>query len=111
MTATPGQRRFGTRATFGTISVLLLVIPFGLLLSLVRARWGPLVRLDTGVTSSLHRTALTHGGLGLAMRTLSALESTPVWLAELAVLDAWLIWRRLPRLAVFATVTIAASSV
>ncbi|MEU3540670.1 phosphatase PAP2 family protein [Streptomyces paromomycinus] len=42
---------------------LLLLLPFIALLALVTARWSPLLALDHGIATSLHRTAVTAPGL------------------------------------------------
>jgi undecaprenyl-diphosphatase len=44
------------------------------------------------------------------MRVLSFIGSTPVWLALFTALVAWLLWRRLPRLALYVVVTVVGSS-
>jgi undecaprenyl-diphosphatase len=107
----PPERRFGIRALLAAISLALVAIPFGLLLFLVQDKWSPLERADAGARDDLHTYALHHGPFVAVMRALSALGSTVVWLAVFAVVVGWLLWRRLPRLAVFVVVTVVGSSV
>ena len=92
------------------IALVLVAVPFGLLLLLVKDRWRPLLRLDNGVSADLHRYAVEHAGFVGAMDWLSRSGSTEAWLTVIGLAVAWLLWRRLPRLAVFAVVTVLASS-
>lgn len=107
---TSAGARFGGRTVLAAIALLLLAVPFGLLLLMVRADWPPLRHLDTATSVDLHRYAIGHPGFVTTMRTLSAIGSTWVWTALMALTVGWLAWRRRPRLAVFAAVTLAASS-
>jgi undecaprenyl-diphosphatase len=95
---------------FAAVALLLVAVPFGLLLLLVRDRWRPLLRLDNGVSGDLHRYAVEHTGFVDAMNWVSRSGSTEVWLGVVALVVGWLAWRRLPRLAVFVVVTVIASS-
>jgi membrane-associated phospholipid phosphatase len=105
------ERRFGIRALLAAIALVLVAVPFGLLLFLVQDKWRPLLRADAGARDDLHSYAVDHGPFVTAMRALSFLGSTPVWLALFTAVAAWLLWRRLPRLALFVVVTVAGSSV
>jgi undecaprenyl-diphosphatase len=77
----------------------------------VEDRWRPLLRVDDGARDGLHRYALHHHALVTAAKTLSTIGSAPVYLAVFAAVAGWLLWRRLPRLAVFVVVTLVGSSV
>ena len=105
------EGRFGMRALLVAIALALVAVPFGLLLFLVQDKWSPLLRADSGARDDLHRYAVHHGPFVTAMRVLSFIGSTTVWLAVFAAVVAWLLWRRLPRLALFVVVTVAGSSV
>jgi membrane-associated phospholipid phosphatase len=105
------ERRFGIRALLAAAALALVAVPFALLLFLVQGKWKPLLRADTGARDDLHRYAVDHGPFVTAMRVLSAVGSTTVWLAVFAVVVAWLLWRRLPRLALFVAVTVAVSPI
>jgi undecaprenyl-diphosphatase len=103
------EGRFGLRALLAGAALALVAVPFGLLLFLVQDKWSPLLRADTGARDDLHRYAVDHGPFVTAMRVLSTIGSTTVWLAIFAAVVAWLLWRRLPRLALFVVVTVAGS--
>jgi membrane-associated phospholipid phosphatase len=105
------ERRFGIRALLAAIALVLVAVPFGLLLFLVQDKWSPLLRADTGARDDLHGYAVHHGPFVTAMRVLSFVGSTTVWQALFTAVVAWLLWRRLPRLALFVVVTVAGSSV
>lgn len=66
-----------------------------LLLTLVAAEWGPLIRLDDGIASTTHRWAVGHPGVTHAMRVLTDWV-WDTWTMRLlcAVAVLWLWWRR-----------------
>jgi membrane-associated phospholipid phosphatase len=105
------EGRFGLRALLAAIALVLVAVPFGLLLFLVQDKWSPLLRADSGARDDLHSYAVHHAPFVTAMRVLSFIGSTTVWLALFTAVVAWLMWRRLPRLALFVVVTVAGSSV
>jgi undecaprenyl-diphosphatase len=88
----------------------LVAVPFALLVLLVEDKWAPLLRLDNGARDTLHSFATTHAGFVSAMKRVSDSGSALAWTAVLTVVVAWLLWRRLPRLALFVVVTAASSS-
>jgi membrane-associated phospholipid phosphatase len=98
------------RALLAGVALVLVAVPFALLLFLVQDKWAPLARADTGARDELHAYAVDHGPFVTAMRALSTAGSTGVYLAVFAVVVGWLLWRRLPRLALFVAVTVVASS-
>jgi membrane-associated phospholipid phosphatase len=108
--AGPPERRFGLRALLAASALVLVAVPFGLLLFLVQDKWSPLARADAGARDDLHSYAVQNESFVSAMRVLSTLGSTPAWVAVFALVVAWLLWRRLPRLALFVLVTVAGSS-
>ena len=110
-TSTAGPTaRFGARAALFGVALALVAVPFALLLLLVEDKWAPLLRADVGARDSLHGYATTHAGFVSAMKLISNLGSALAWQVILAVVVAWLLWRRLPRLALFVVVTAAGSS-
>jgi membrane-associated phospholipid phosphatase len=109
--AGPPERRFGLRALLSASALVLVAVPFGLLLFLVQDKWLPLARADAGARDDLHSYAVQDGSFVSAMRLLSTVGSTAVWVPVFALVVAWLLWRRLPRLALFVVVTVAGSSV
>lgn len=98
------------RALVAAVALVLVAVPFALLLFLVQDKWRPLARADAGARDDLHSYAVGHGPFVTAMNTLSTLGSAPVYIAVFAVVVGWLLWRRLPRLALFVVVTVAGSS-
>jgi membrane-associated phospholipid phosphatase len=102
--------RFGARALFAGLAIVLVAVPFGLLLFLVEDRWSPLARLDSGARDDLHAVAVANDGLVTALEVLSTIGSAVVYFPLFAAVAAWLAWRRLPRLAAFVVVTVAGSA-
>jgi undecaprenyl-diphosphatase len=106
----PPERRFGARALFAGVALVLVAVPFALLLFLVQDKWRPLALADAGARDDLHGYAVDHGPFVTAMRALSDAGSTLAYLAVFAAVVGWLLWRRLPRLALFVVLTVAGSS-
>ena len=102
--------RFGARAVLAAVALALVAVPGALTLLLVEDRWAPLLRADNGVRDSLHSFAVAHTGFVGAMQLISNSGSALAWEIVLAVVVGWLLWRRLPRLALFVVITAAGSS-
>lgn len=102
--------KFGARAVLAAISLALVAIPGALTLLLVKDRWAPLLRADNGARDRLHDFAVTHTGFVGAMQLISDSGSAVAWLIVLAIVVVWLLWRRMPRLALFVATTAAGSS-
>src|SRR5690349_17495707 len=101
--------RFGARAALALLALALVAVPFGLLLLLVRDRWAPLLDVDHDFSAGLHSFALAHDWFVTAMKTVSRIGTAVVYLPLFAVIAAWLLSRRLPRLALFDAVTVIGS--
>jgi undecaprenyl-diphosphatase len=106
----PPAARFGLRAALALVAIALVAVPFSLLLLLVEDRWRPLLRVDDGARDDLHTYAVAHTGFVHAMQAISAAGSAVVYYPLFAGLAAWLLWRRLPRLALFVVVTVVGSA-
>jgi undecaprenyl-diphosphatase len=104
-------KRFGTRAVLAALALIVVTVPFGLLLLFVRAKWAPLLRLDYGVRDDVYRFAVRHAWFVRAMKSVSTVGSSPVYLLVFAVVVIWLLLRRLRRLAAFVVVTVVGSVV
>jgi membrane-associated phospholipid phosphatase len=91
-------------------AIFIVAVPFGILVALVATSSRSLLRVDRRVTDSLHRYALAHSGFAGAMRVISDAGTPGVWWVVLGVAFAWLLYRRLPRLAAFVAVTGIGSS-
>ncbi|MDQ6716167.1 MAG: phosphatase PAP2 family protein [Actinomycetota bacterium] len=92
------------------VIVGVLLVPFFGLLFLVEDKWGPLTGADQGARDSLHQYALGEPGFVSVMRFLSDSGSALAWQIVTVVVAAFLLFRRLWRLAAFTVVTIAGSS-
>jgi membrane-associated phospholipid phosphatase len=102
--------RFGARAVLAAVALALVAVPGALTLLLVEDRWAPLLRADNGARDRLHSFAVTHTGFVGAMQLISDSGSALAWQIVLAPVALWLLWRRLPRLALFVVITAAGSS-
>jgi hypothetical protein len=102
--------RFGARSGLAAVALLLVAVPFALVLLLVEDRWPPLLRADAGARDRLHGYAVTHAGFVGAMQLISDSGSGVAWVVVLAAVVVWLLWRRLPRLALFVVITGVGSS-
>jgi undecaprenyl-diphosphatase len=102
--------RFGARALAAALALILAVVPFALLLFLVQDKWSPLLRVDDGARDDLHAVAVRHDGFVDAMKALSTIGSAGTYWVIFTAVAAWLLWRGLPRLAVFVAVTVFGSS-
>jgi membrane-associated phospholipid phosphatase len=102
--------RFGARAVLSALALILVAVPGALTLVLVQEKWAPLLRADEGARDSLHEYAVTHTGFVAAMQLTSDSGSGRAWQVIMTAVAAWLLWRRLPRLALFVVVTAVGSS-
>lgn len=98
------------RIVGAAVALVLVAVPFALTLELVEDRWPPLLRADRGARDTLNSYALTHPGFVSVMRLISDAGSAPVWIAVLGAVAGWLLWRRLPRLALFVVITATGSA-
>lgn len=103
-------RRFGVRAVLAFVAVALVAIPFSIIVLLVTAKSDPLLQVDHEAANSLHTFAIGHPDFTEAMKVIERLASSIGWLIVLTPLFAWLLYRRLPRLAAFVAVTAVGSS-
>ena len=97
--------RFGARTLLAFLSLTLVAVPFSLLLFLVEDRWRPLLRVDGGARDSLHEFALKHDWFVTAMKTVSFLGSSRVYVPLFTAIVVWLALRRSLRPALFVAVT------
>jgi len=102
--------RFGTRTVLAAVALALVAVPGALILLLVEDKWAPLLRADDGARDRLHNFAVNHTGFVGAMQLISDSGSALAWQIVMAVVVIWLLWRRLPRLALFVVTTAAGSS-
>ncbi|WNI20573.1 phosphatase PAP2 family protein [Streptomyces sp. ITFR-16] len=103
------DRTFGVRLLGAAAVAALSAVPFALLLVLVEGKWRPLRTVDASAAGRLHHLALDHPAWTSTLRFLSDWVWDPLTLrCVLAVLTAWLLWRRAWRLAAWAGVTAVA---
>jgi membrane-associated phospholipid phosphatase len=102
--------RFGARAVLAAVALALVAVPGALTLLLVEDSWAPLLRVDNGARDRLHDFAVTHTGFVGAMQLISDSGSALTWQLVLGLVVVWLLWRRLPRLALFVVIAAAGSS-
>ena len=103
--------RFGRRSVLSAVALVLVAVPGALTLLLVEGKWAPLLEADNGARDRLHSFAVSHQGFVEAMQLISDSGSALAWQIVLGVVVVWLLWRRLPRLALFVAITAAGSSV
>jgi undecaprenyl-diphosphatase len=92
------------------VALALLAVPGALTLLLVEGKWAPLMRADAAARDNLHSYAISHAGFVGAMQLISDSGSGLAWRIVLGVVVVWLLWRRLPRLALFVAITAIGSS-
>ena len=102
--------RFGIRAVLAAVALALLAVPGGLTLFLVEDKWAPLLRADAAARDNLYGYAVSHAGFVGAMQLISDSGSALAWQIVLGLTVIWLLWRRLPRLALFVAITAIGSS-
>jgi membrane-associated phospholipid phosphatase len=107
---TASRWRFGSRAILVFGVAFLAAVLFGVVALLVTAKSTPLLRLDRDTADGLHRFALRHRTFTTAMRAISDSGSSVVWWCVFALVIAWALYRRRPRLAIFVVVTGVGSS-
>ena len=108
--AAKSTTRFGSRTVLAAVALALVAIPGALTLLLLEVKWAPLLRADNGARDRLHNFAVTRTVFVGAMQLISDSGSALAWQIVLAVVVLWLLWRRLPRLALFVVVTASGSS-
>jgi membrane-associated phospholipid phosphatase len=101
---------FGAHAVLAFVAVTLVAVPFAILIVLVRAQSDPMLTADTDVADSLNSFAREHSTFTTAMKVVSNIGSPTGWWIVLTPVFAWLLYRRLPRLAAFLAVTALGSS-
>lgn len=105
MSVQRADRRLGLRLGLALLAAFGLGLPFLLLALLVRARWEPLIRLDTTVADSLHAYALRNDWLVTALEVVSNVFDPLVFRAVATGLAVWLLAAGRRRLAVWVLVT------
>jgi len=101
------DRKLGLRLLLALVATLGLGVPFALLALLVRARWDPLIRLDTSVADGLHAVALRNPWLVDTLDGISVVIDPWVLRPVVTLVAVWLLVReRRVRLASWVLVTL-----
>ncbi|WP_344949964.1 phosphatase PAP2 family protein [Sphaerisporangium flaviroseum] len=100
------DRRLGLRLALASGAVALVLVPFALLLVLVKSSFGPLNRLDEGVAQTLHAYALEHPAWVHFLQLWTDVFGPNTWRVVVVLAAIWLMYRGAPRLAAWAVTTI-----
>lgn len=101
---------FGVRAGLSLSALLILALPFSILVVMVTDKSSPVQRVDRGIATAFHSHVVRHPVAVHIMKLISAVGSPMAWWVVLTPVFAWLLYRRLPRLAAFVVVTALGSS-
>jgi undecaprenyl-diphosphatase len=110
VTTTRADRRLGARLTVALVAAVVLGVPVLLLALVVRARWGPVIRLDTAVADGLHDYAVRHRWLVDAMQAVSFVLGPFVLRPLVTVMAVVLLVRRRFRLGAWVLATLWAGA-
>lgn len=105
MTLQRADRRLGLRLGLALVATFGLGLAFVLLALLVRARWDPLIRLDTTVADWLHAYALRNDRLVTSLEVVSNVFDPLVFRLVATGLAVWLLRAGRRRLAAWTLVT------
>ncbi|MFC0003889.1 phosphatase PAP2 family protein [Micromonospora siamensis] len=96
---------FAERSVAGLVGIAAVGVAFGLLLMLVRFKWGPLYDVDHGIAEWFNGLVSPHHALVTVLQAITDLGGRPVliWLVTIAVVG--LLIRRQSRLAVYLIIT------
>jgi membrane-associated phospholipid phosphatase len=100
------DRRLVLRLALGLAALVVLGVPFLLVALLVRAKWSPLLDLDTSVAGHLHAVAVGHAWLVTVLKVVSDVFDPITFRVVTTAAAAFLLWRGRRRLAVWILVTI-----
>src|SRR4051794_28367847 len=85
--------RLGLRLAFASLAVVIVLVPFTGLLALVTAEWGPLRRLDEGLTRNTNHYVLDPRALVPPLRATSYVFHAWVFRLVVACLVVWLLYQ------------------
>lgn len=98
----------GARLTAATLAAAILLVPFMLLLVLVKSAFPPLNRFDQGVAADLHSYALSNPGFARAMEFITDALAPETWRVLVGAAAVYTLLRGAPRLAIWAITTVVA---
>lgn len=102
--------RLGLELTMWSVAAFVILVPFGVLLALVRSHSSGLQGADQRVASHLHALALHHPGLVRFLQDVSNVAAPRTFWVAIGLLTVALIMRHAARLAVWAAVTMAGAA-
>lgn len=101
----------GARLTVAALAAAVLLVPFMLLLVLVKNAFTPLYRLDQGVAADLHGFALQNPAFADVMRFITDALAPETWRVLVGGAAVYMVLRGAPRLAIWAITTVIAGGV
>lgn len=102
--------RLGLELTLWGAAAFVVLVPFGVLLALVRSHSSGLQSADQSVAAHTHTLAVNHHGLVTFLKEVSTIGAPRTFWVLVGVLAVVLIFRRAARLAVWAGVTMAGAA-
>jgi membrane-associated phospholipid phosphatase len=102
--------RLGLQLTLWGVAAFVVLVPFGVLLALVRSHSSGLQSFDQQVATDAHSLAVDHHALVTWMKAVSTYGAPRTFWIVVAVLAAVLVFRKAARLAVWAGVTMAGAA-
>ena len=100
----------GPRDVHLALAGALMAVLFAATVLLVDHRWAPLLKADQSARDGLHYYGINRPGFVHTMQVISASGSPLAWVVILTPVVVCLLWRRLPRLAVFVVVAVLGSA-
>jgi membrane-associated phospholipid phosphatase len=104
------DKRLGLELTLWAVAAFVVIVPFGVLLALVRSHSSGLQSADQSVAVNAHTLAVHHHGLVTFLQDVSNVGAPRTFWILVAVVAIVLIVRRAARLAVWAAVTMAGAA-
>ncbi|WP_245674760.1 phosphatase PAP2 family protein [Herbidospora cretacea] len=101
----------GARLTVAALAAAILLVPFMLLLVLVKSAFTPLNRLDQGVAADLHAYALQNPAFADVMRFITDALAPETWRVLVGGAAVYMVLRGAPRLAIWAVTTVIVGGV
>jgi membrane-associated phospholipid phosphatase len=102
--------RLGLELTLWGVAAFVVLVPFGVLLALVRSHSSGLQDADQSVASHAHTLAVAHSGLVTFMRAVSTAGAPRTFWVLVAIAAVALLVKRAARLAVWAGITMAGAA-
>lgn len=102
--------RLGLELTLWGVAAFVVLVPFGVLLALVRSHSSGLQSADLSVATHAHELAINHHGLVTFLQAVSNVCAPHTFWVLIALLTVVLVIRRAARLALWAAVTMAGAA-